>query len=266
MNDALLSVRSVTLRRGGRTLLRDLSFELKPGRLLAVLGPNGAGKSSLLKGILGLLPLEGGEIFVGDRALESLSASERAKAVAYVPQQSELGIGLTVESVVRMGRFAHRGYHWNGRAPGAAERDDDAVSRALAQCDLTRLASRPFSALSGGERGRVLLARALATEAPLLLLDEPTHSLDVRHTVECLRNLRRLADSGKAVLLVTHDLNQLEGFVDEVLLMSGGRRVALDAPAALLQTPLFESVFGIRLLPRAAYGFDPLFREGALDG
>jgi iron complex transport system ATP-binding protein len=239
---------------------------LKPGRLLAVLGPNGAGKSSLLKGILGLLPVEEGEILLDGKPMNALSPRERAKAVAYVPQQSELGIGLTVEAVVRMGRFAHRGYSWNTAARAAADRDTEAVNHALAQCDLTRLASRPFSALSGGERGRVLLARALATEAPLLLLDEPTHSLDVRHTVECLRNLRRLADFGKAVLLVTHDLNQLEGFVDEVLLMSGGRRVALDAPTALLQTPLFESVFGIRLLPHAAYGFGPLLREGALDG
>jgi iron complex transport system ATP-binding protein len=243
-----------------------LSFELRPGRLLAVLGPNGAGKSSLLKGILGLLPIEEGEILISGRAMRDFTPSERAKAVAYVPQQSELGIGLTVEAVVRMGRFAHRGYSWNGAARDVAARDDDAVNRALAQCDLERLVSRPFSALSGGERGRVLLARALATEAPLLLLDEPTHSLDVRHTIDCLRNLRRLADSGMAIVLVTHDLNHLEGFVDDALLLSGGRRVALDAPTTLLQTPVFESVFGIRLVPHAAYGFGPLLREGMLDG
>jgi iron complex transport system ATP-binding protein len=249
-NQPILEVQELTIRVGTKTLVENVSFTLSSGKILAILGPNGAGKSSLLKGILGLLTPITGDVRVLGQSLSKRSAAERAKVVAYVPQQSALNLDLTVESVVRMGRFAHRHDFRESKALDAT-----IVERSMQQADIAHLAERRFLSLSGGERGRVLIARALATEAPLLLLDEPTHCLDVSHTLDCLDNLRHLANLGKTIVIVTHDLNQLLGFTDELLLMKGGQRLANGRPETLLAGHLIEEAFGVRLIPQVAYGY-----------
>jgi iron complex transport system ATP-binding protein len=251
MHDApILEVTALSLMSGSKTLVDSLSFSLGAGKILAVMGPNGAGKSSLLRGILGLLPHRAGSVKILGQSIEARPADERAKVVAYVPQQSALNLDLTVESVVQMGRFAHR--HDRGLR---AAHNASIVLGAMQQCDVHHLAERRFLSLSGGERGRVLIARALATEAPLMLLDEPTHCLDVLHVLDCLGYLRRLASDGKTIVMVTHDLNHLAGFADEVLLMKASRKVAMGSPQALLSDPLVEQAFGVKLLANAAYGY-----------
>lgn len=249
-NAPMLEVSDLTLMSGSKVLVEALSFSLGAGKILAVMGPNGAGKSSLLRGILGLLPHRSGHVTILGQSIGSRPAHERAKVVAYVPQQTALNLDLTVESVVQMGRFSHR---HDRRHRGSS--DAVAVKCAMQQCDVQELAERRFLSLSGGERGRVLIARALATEAPLLLLDEPTHCLDVLHVLDCLGYLRKLADDGKTIVIVTHDLNHLSGFADEVLLMKASRQVAMGSPASLLSNPVVEEAFGVKLVAQAAYGF-----------
>lgn len=247
---SMLEVSRLSLRRGAKSLIFDLSFRLAHGEFLAILGPNGAGKSSLIQGILGLLPIASGEIRIGGRILDELSAEQRATSMAYVPQQSALNVDWTAEEVVRMGRFAHR------RASSrAAQLDQQVVERSMLETDVSRVARRSFLSLSGGERSRVLIARALATEAPLLLLDEPTQCLDPAHAMDCLNHLGTLRNMGKTVVIVTHDLNQVTLLADEILLLRAGQKYAMGPTKQLLKSRNVEEVFGVRLVPDAAFGY-----------
>jgi iron complex transport system ATP-binding protein len=251
----VLLVEHLCLRQGQVSVVEDVSFSVYPGELLCVVGPNGAGKSSLLKGILGLSQLHTGRISVLGRPLGDWSCLERARVMAYVPQQSALDVDWTVDRVVGMGRFAHAG----GRSRG--NREQELVAWALRECGALHLETRRYLSLSGGEQSMVLIARALATEAPLMLLDEPTRSLDVRHTLECHQLLRKLRDCGRSLLVVTHDINQLRTLADRVLLLKAGRALALGSPNALFRTPVVEKAFEIELVPCAAYGYAPRQKE-----
>jgi iron complex transport system ATP-binding protein len=246
----ILEVTDLVLRREATVLVDHLSLRLASGKILAILGPNGAGKSSLLKGILGILPTVSGEVKLGGASLQALSSEQRAKAVAYVPQHSALNLDWTVEEVVRMGRFAHR--HGQARS---AQRDKELVKRSMLETDVVHLAQRSFLSLSGGERNRVLIARGLATEAPLMLLDEPTQCLDPAHAIDCLSHLGILRDAGKTVVIVTHDLNQVANLADEILLMRAGRKRAMGPPKQLFESRDIEEVLGVRLIPEAAFGY-----------
>ncbi|HEY5956574.1 MAG TPA: ABC transporter ATP-binding protein [Polyangiaceae bacterium] len=249
-DSSILTVKQLTLKQGARTVVDQVSMQLAKGSILAVLGPNGAGKSSLLKGILGILPMSAGKVSIAGTPLESLSPEQRAKAMAYVPQHSALHQAWSVRDVVRMGRFAHR--------HDGAERSregESIVERSMFEMDILHFAERDYLTLSGGERSRVLIARALATEAPLLLLDEPTQSLDAAHAIDCMQHLQRLRDSGKSILLVTHDLNQITYAADEVLLLHAGQTCAYGPPKRIFRGRAISEVFGIRLVPEAAFGF-----------
>jgi len=256
----ILEVNALTLRRCTNVLVANLSLRLAPGKLLAILGPNGAGKSSLLKGILGIWPSASGEVRICGTALQALSSEQRAKAVAYVPQHSALNLDWTVEEVVRMGRFAHRQAQTR-----SIQRDRELVERSMSETDVLHFAQRKFPTLSGGERSRVLIARALATEAPLLLLDEPTQCLDAAHSIDCLDHLRLRRDAGKTIVMVTHDINQVTHLADEVLLMQAGRKRAMGPPKALFKSGSIEEVFGVRLIPEAAFGYARLDRSTEAD-
>jgi iron complex transport system ATP-binding protein len=249
MAEPLLEVRGLGVRRGGRALLEGISFAARPGVVLGVLGPNGAGKSTLLKAVAGLLP-SSGQLRLGADDARALDARARARRLAYVPQHSVLDAALPVREVVAQGRFAHGGA-WG--APAAVDRA--AVDRALAMTDATALAERPFSALSYGERRLVLLARALATEAPVLLLDEPTAALDVRHALELLAVLRRRAEGGAAVLVVLHALAEAASACDEALLLAGGRCVAAGPVAEVVAAEPVRRVYGVELVPGAHFGY-----------
>lgn len=231
----LLALDRVTLRRGARPVLDGVSFAIEPGEVTALLGPNGAGKSSLLRAALGLLPAEGA-IDLGDRPLASLTPRERARRVAYVPQDRGIAWALDVAALVALGRQPHRA--------GPAE-DARAVAAAIAAMDLQGFEGRPATELSGGERARALIARALAQEAPLLLADEPTAGLDPAHQLGLMARFRALADAGRSTLVALHDLGLAARFCDRVVLLHRGRIVAAGPPAATLTPEILARVYGV---------------------
>ena len=228
-NLARASLRAEGLAVSGR--LEPATLALRPGSLAALVGPNGAGKSTLLQALAGLLPAQG-RAFFGEEALESLDPPARARRLAWVAQEARFDFAFTVREVVAQGRFA-----WGDDGKG--------VEEALAALDLGALAERPVTRLSGGERHRVTLARALATGARLQLWDEPVASLDVRHALEVLALARRLAAEGGTLLVSLHDLRMAMGF-DEVIVLDRGRVAAQGRPREVLTAGLIREVFGVR--------------------
>jgi iron complex transport system ATP-binding protein len=224
---------------GGRAVLDGLTFALQPGTFVGLLGPNGAGKSTLLRALAGLLPYAGA-LRLDGRELTDWAPRERARRVAYVEQAPALAFALTVRDVVELGRAPHRGW----LAP-LADDDRAAVDAALEAADLAALADRPATALSGGERQRVALARALAQDAPLLLLDEPTAHLDVRHRLTLLDRAAALARDGRTVVAAFHDLGLAARFSGRLLVLDRGRLAADGAPDAILSPALLRAVFGV---------------------
>lgn len=248
-----LEVREVRVRhRGGPEVVRGVSLTAPRGAVTALIGPNGAGKTTLLRALVGLIPCTGAALLDGDD-LGALAAPERARRVGYVPQRTRLVARMNVRGVVDLGRFAHRGA-W--RSGGAADRD--AVDRAMEQTGVSALAERPFVELSGGEQQRVLLARALATGASALLLDEPTASLDVRHALDLHALLRRLADDGAVVVVVMHDLGEVREHADHVVLLDRGTVSAAGPAAEVVSADPVADVYRVRLLDGARPGYGRL--------
>jgi len=210
--------------------LTEVSLELGPGELVAVVGPNGAGKSTLLQALAGLLPCEGVVQWSG-QPLSQVAVMERGRRLAWVAQEALFEFAFPVREVVAQGRFA-----WGDDLSG--------VAQALAELDLGHLAERPATQLSGGERHRVGLARALATGAPIQLWDEPVAQLDVRHALEVMRLARRLATAGGTVVVTLHDLRAAYRF-DRVLVLDGGRLVGNGGPHDVLTAPLIREVFRV---------------------
>ena len=248
MTDAL-SVRKLCVVRGTRTVVDDVTFDAQAGRILGVLGPNGAGKSSLIKAIAGILPYQG-DIALDGVSIAQTDRAERARRIAYVPQQSELRSPLSVREVVAQGRYAH---HVGRIRPSDSDRT--AIERALHLAEAASLAERPFTELSQGERQRVLLARALATEARLLLLDEPTAALDVGHALRLYRLLRTLAKAGYAILAVLHPLEDALDWTDDAIVLEGGRIVLSGGTRDVIRAGSLERVYGVHLVPNGALGF-----------
>jgi iron complex transport system ATP-binding protein len=211
--------------------LRDATLHIAPGKLVGLVGPNGSGKSTLLQVAAGLLPSTGDVRWHG-RPLVDIAILERGRRATWVPQEVRFEFGFSVRAVVAQGRFAHGD-------------DDLGVEEALQRFDLATLADRPVSRLSGGERARVLLARAVATAAPLQLWDEPLAALDVRHGLEVWTLARELAARGDTVLLSLHDLRTADQ-LDEVIVLQAGRVRAQGKPADVLTPELLLDVFGVR--------------------
>lgn len=249
-SEVALSVEALSVTKRNRPLVRAAHFTLCRGELVALLGPNGAGKTSLLRALLGLLHPCEGRILIFGKPLDQLSTLQRARQLAYVPQQSELDTDLSVHDVVAMGRYAHR-----GEFSALTEGDTSIVRDACARTDVMHLVERSMRTLSGGERHRVLLARALATQAPIILLDEPTTSLDILHTLTCLQHLQALAAEGQAILWVTHDLQHAHDFAERVLLMNEGRIIADGPTHEVLVDSRCQPTFGVSLVPGGALGY-----------
>lgn len=222
---------------GGRSVIDGVSLALEPG-WTCIVGPNGAGKSTLLRAMAGLVPLEGGQVLMDGRALTRCHLTERARHTAWLAQQGEAAGDLTARDVVMLGRLPHLGLFGT---PGPA--DHAAVARAMADTECTAWAERRLGDLSGGERQRVLLARALAVEAPVLLLDEPTTHLDPPHQVALVRLLRRLAGEGRTVVSVLHDL-PLALLADRLVVMAQGRVAAEGACGDAALHDRLVAVFG----------------------
>lgn len=240
----MLRTHNLQIRRGRKIVLTDITLDLNSGEILGVLGPNGAGKSTLLGALCGELPANHGSVWLDERELTDWTGAQRAQRLAVLPQVSTLDFAFLVEEVVGMGRLPHQ----SGRA-----RDDEIVAAALQAADAGHLSGRSYLALSGGERQRVHLARVLAQLWPgeagqTLLLDEPTSMLDPLHQHTTLQAVREFADRGAAVLVILHDLNLAARYCDRLLLLEGGRPVALDTPEQVLRPEPLKAVFGLDVL------------------
>ncbi len=233
----------------GPDVVHGVSFVAPSGALTALLGPNGAGKSTLFKGILGIVAARGGVHLDGEDLLR-LKAQDRARRIAYVPQHTLLSAPLPVREVVALGRFAHR-----GPLAGPTRGDQDAVDQAMNDAGVSVLADRAFTELSGGEQQRVLLARALATGAHALLLDEPTSALDVRQRLLLHRVLRRLAEAGRCVVVVLHDLEEARVHADRAVLLKDGRvHTAGPVTEVITHVPV-RQVYGVELVEGSGLGW-----------
>jgi iron complex transport system ATP-binding protein len=242
MSSTGLTLRGVGASLANRPVLDGVSLHRPAGTLTCVLGPNGAGKTTLLRVIAGLQPFSG-EIFWRARQLSDLPARERARTVSYLPQGGTVGWPLPVRSIVSLGRLPHG--RTMDRLSGA---DQSAIAAAMERTDIAALADRPATALSGGERARVLLARALAVEADLLLADEPVASVDPRHQLAIMDTLRQEARGGRIVIAVLHDLALAARYADTVLILRAGRLVGDGAPLDVLTPELAAEVFGISVI------------------
>jgi iron complex transport system ATP-binding protein len=237
---AFLTAQGLSVTLSGRAVLHDVSLALPSGRLVGLVGPNGAGKTTLLRALAGLVPSEG-IVHVGGNALSALSLRERARRFGYLPQGHMVHWPLPARDIVALGRYPHGATDPARLTPADAE----AVARAMRIADVVDFAERPVTELSGGERSRVALARVLAVEAPVILADEPTSSLDPRHQIDVLKTLRLATGKGALVIVVTHDLGLAARFADTILVLSDGRLVSQGAPMEALSEQIMADVFRI---------------------
>ena len=242
----MLQARNITVKYGSRLAVSGISLRLEPHRAIAIIGPNGAGKSTMLRTLNGSLEPACGEILLDGRALDAYSRRAIAKRIAVVAQEADLRFPVTVFEFVLGGRYA-----WSSTAGWGWEtsHDVEVAREVLQETQLEELSGRLMNELSGGERQRAVLARALATEAGVLLLDEPTANLDLAHQATILALVRNRCDSrGTAALVVTHDINLAAQFSHQVLLMKNGKRVAFGRPEEVLTPELLKEVFAVRVV------------------
>lgn len=242
----MLEAVNLTILYDHRVAVANISLTLHPGEITALLGPNGAGKSTLLRALNGQLSPASGSISLDGQPLERLNRRSIARHVAVVAQEAELRFPVTVLEFVLGGRFAwatNTGWGWE------TERDLAVAHAVLSDTELTDLSGRLMNELSGGERQRALMARALATEAPILLLDEPTANLDLSHQALLLTLVRNRCNQQQAsALVVTHDINLAAQFADHILLMKQGKTIHSGTPDDVLRPQMLEEVFEVRVL------------------
>ena len=237
----------VCLKVGTTSIVEDVSVSLRPNELVAILGPNGAGKTSLLRTLLGISKPTSGSAKLNSENCYSMSPSERAKIVSYLPQRRPLAWPYRVRDVVALGRFAH------GAALGRLSIvDNAAVDDAIAACKLGELQHRGTDNLSGGELARVHFARAIAGKAPLLIADEPVAELDPKHQLLVADLIRQFVDDGGGALVVLHEVALAARFADRLIWMKEGSIIAEGSPAETLTSKIMQDVYGVR----AHVGFD----------
>ncbi|MEO1039413.1 MAG: ABC transporter ATP-binding protein [Pseudomonadota bacterium] len=247
---SVASLTNASIRLGERTALDRVSFAISSGETIAMVGPNGAGKSTALRALIGLAALDAGEARLAGSHPSALKPSQRGRLASYLPQERISAWSISARDLVALGLFA-----WGvGRV--FARLDDDhrgAVAHALAKADAAHLADRPVHALSGGEQARVHLARALVAPTPLLVADEPAASLDLRHQLETMQVLAREAQTGRAVLIATHDLAAAARWADRILVLDGGMLIADGPPGVALSEDVLARVFGLAADGRGGY-------------
>lgn len=235
-----LEVKNVMVELSGRRILRSVSFAVEPGEVVGLLGPNGAGKSTLMRAITGQYPAYG-SIRLLCQDLPQLSPKRRARLIAYLPQTRIISWPMSVRDTVALGRLP-----WRAFGQRMTEADHQAVQDALALMDVAQLAGRKATELSGGEQARVLAARAVAQDTPLLVADEPASGLDPAHQIMMMDALRRIARKGRMVLVSLHDLTLAARWCDRLILVKDGDIAGCGAPEELMQPERLAEVFGIR--------------------
>ena len=240
----MLEIQNISINYGICAVVEDVSFALEAGKIIALLGANGAGKTTLLRALNGTLPAAKGEVLLNGKPIQIYSRREIARQIAVVAQETETKFPVSVLEFVLAGRFAHgAAFGWE------TERDLQIAFRSLTLCDLADYENRQMNQLSGGERQRVVLARALATEAKILLLDEPTANLDLAHQALMYRLVRERGEGRKAsAIVITHDLNLASEFADEIILLKTGKILAKGKPEKILTEENLAEVFGVRVL------------------
>jgi iron complex transport system ATP-binding protein len=241
--NAFLELVGVGVRLAGRAVVHEVTLSLPGARLVALLGPNGAGKTTLLKAMAGLIPASG-VVRLGGKPLTALGRHERARRMGYLPQGHQVHWPLGARDVVALGRLPH-GLADPARMPASHAA---AVDAAMARTDTARFADQPVTTLSGGERARVMLARVLAGEPDILLADEPTASLDPRHQITVMQDLKAESRRGALVIAVTHDITLASRLADHIVLMHEGQAVAEGPPAAVLTDHRLAAVYGVSAL------------------
>jgi iron complex transport system ATP-binding protein len=236
-----LEAKNAFVARGGREILRDVSIAVEPRELVVLIGPNGSGKSTMLRALAGLWAVERGSVELDGVSMGELSRNAIARRIAFVPQETRIDFAFTVAEILAMGRYPHR-----GRFSPETREDRAAVERAVERCDVGHLLGRAIDTLSGGERQRVLIARSLAIEPEIMLLDEPTANLDVEHAIEVLELCRALAESGHAVVLASHDLNMVAQHASRIALLRAGTIVATGTREEVLTAEALEETFRVR--------------------
>jgi iron complex transport system ATP-binding protein len=238
-NAPRLVAKSVTVSRGSRRIVDSADLSLNAGELTVLAGPNGAGKTTLARAMANVIAADGAVTFDGG-SLRDLAPRVRARAISYLPQGHEFHWPMRVDSIVALGREPHADPFSRTSA-----RDRIAIERAMEATAIGEFSARLITTLSGGERARVAIARALATEASVLIADEPTASLDERHQLIVMELLQRIARQGAAVLAIIHDLALAMRFADRVVVMNEGRIVANDTPALALTPERIAEIFGV---------------------
>ncbi len=238
-----ITLSGVAVAYGGDPVVTDLDFTVASGEWLSLIGPNGAGKTTVLRAVAGLVPAHG-EILVGDRAVSALGGREIARRVAMLLQEPQMPLGMTVAQYVLLGRSPHLGY-LGRESPG----DRRIVADVLRRLTLDAMAERPLESLSGGERQRVAIARALAQQAPVLLIDEPTTSLDIGRQQDVLELIDQLrSEQELTVIAAMHDLTLAGQYSDRLALLVAGRLVAIGPPADILTEPAIAEHYQARVM------------------
>lgn len=257
---SILEIQSIETSYGPRKVLKGLSLSVDRGEVVALIGPNGSGKTTLIRSASGALPLVSGSIFADGQDISRLTEPQRARLVAVVPQARDLPDDFPVRQTVLLGRTPYLG--WLGVAEAG---DRSKVEWALERTGTIPLADRRIGELSGGEQQRVLLARALAQETPIMLLDEPTTFLDLRHQAGLLQLVKLLAvESKKAVLMALHDLNLAALYADRVALLVDGELLSLGTPEEVLKKEILEAAFQapVVVIPHPVYGTPLILPDG----
>ena len=256
-----LAADNISVAITGWDIVSGCSLAVQAGEFVGLIGPNGAGKSTLLKAVLGVRHRSTGTVEVDGQDFFSFSPQQRARAVSFLPQERRVEWRLSSHDVIMLGRFPHRA---GFGSPTAA--DHAAVEHAMRECDVLQLRDRPIAVLSGGERSRVLLARALAVEAPLLFVDEPIAALDPYHQLHVMEILHGLSRRGVGVLAVVHDLTLASRFMDRLILLDEGAIVADGPTEEVLSPKLLSSVYGISALSGLEGGVRWLLPWARCDG
>lgn len=247
--------------RAGTPVLSGIDFRLSRGELACVIGPNGSGKSTLLKLLAGLLKPQGGKILFNGRPVKSIPPRDLARMVSYLPQDDEIHFPFSVGEVVILGRWPH-----SGGAFFDSAKDRHAAESAMKKVGIITWAGRSITELSGGERARVSLARALATEPECLLLDEPASELDLKHGAETYALLRHIASDGAGVLVAAHDMGSVSRWADRVILLSDGKIRADDSPEKVLTESILSEVFSADIKVMADGNDRAIFVKNGRDG